>query len=40
VPILLIFYFCALATLSLYQINRADHTENLRRLAEPSDSGG
>ncbi|MGK0474347.1 MAG: GPH family glycoside/pentoside/hexuronide:cation symporter [Candidatus Azotimanducaceae bacterium] len=40
VPILLIFYFFALATLSLYQINRADHTENLRRLAEPAESEG
>ena len=33
-PVLWFFYFAAIAVLSMYQINREDHTENLRRLAE------
>ena len=37
IPVLLVFYLSALATLSLYQINRADHSANLRRLAEPKE---
>ena len=37
IPVLLMFYLSALATLSLYQINRADHSANLRRLAEPKE---
>ncbi len=35
VPVILFFYMFALIVLSLYRINRADHSENLRRLAEP-----
>jgi len=34
VPTLLFFYFIALAVLSIYRINREDHSENLRKLAE------
>lgn len=34
VPTLLFFYFFALAVLSVYKINREDHSENLRKLAE------
>jgi glycoside/pentoside/hexuronide:cation symporter, GPH family len=37
IPVLLVFYLSALATLSMYQINRADHSANLRRLAEPKE---
>lgn len=33
-PVLWFFYFASIAVLSMYQINREDHTENLRRLAE------
>lgn len=32
VPILLFFYLFALSVLSIYKINREDHTENLRKL--------
>lgn len=38
VPILLIFYLFSLSVLSLYKINREDHTENLRKLSEPQTS--
>ena len=34
VPTLLFFYLFALAVLSVYKINREDHSENLRKLAE------
>lgn len=34
VPTLLFFYLFALAILSVYKINREDHSENLRKLAE------
>ncbi len=34
VPTLLFFYLFALAILSVYKINRKDHSENLRKLAE------
>jgi len=34
VPTLLFFYLFALAVLSVYRINREDHSENLRKLAE------
>ena len=34
VPTLLFFYLFALAVLSFYKINREDHSENLRKLAE------
>ncbi len=34
VPTLLFFYLLALAVLSIYRINREDHSENLRKLAE------
>jgi GPH family glycoside/pentoside/hexuronide:cation symporter len=34
VPTLLFFYLFALAVLSIYKINREDHSENLRKLAE------
>jgi Na+/melibiose symporter-like transporter len=34
VPTILFFYLSALTVLSLYKINRQDHTDNLRRLAE------
>lgn len=33
-PVLWFFYFAAIAVLSMYQINREDHDDNLRRLAE------
>lgn len=32
-PVLWFFYFASIAVLSMYQINREAHTENLRRLA-------
>ncbi len=35
VPVLLFFYLFALCVLSLYQINRQDHSANLHRLANP-----
>jgi len=34
VPTVLFFYLLALAVLSIYRINREDHTENLRKLAD------
>ena len=34
VPTLLFFYLLALGVLSIYRINREDHSENLRKLAE------
>jgi Na+/melibiose symporter-like transporter len=34
VPTLLFFYLFALAVLTVYKINREDHSENLRKLAE------
>jgi glycoside/pentoside/hexuronide:cation symporter, GPH family len=34
VPTILLFYLSALTVLSLYRINRQDHTDNLRQLAE------
>jgi len=34
VPTILFFYLSALTVLSLYKINRQDHTDNLRQLAE------
>ena len=33
IPILAVFYLFALSALSLYRINREDHSENLRRLS-------
>ncbi len=38
VPTLLFFYLFALAVLSVYKINREDHSENLRKLAEVDDA--
>ena len=38
VPVLLFFYLFALTVLSLYKINREDHSENLRKLAEVDDA--
>lgn len=32
IPVILFFYFAALGVLTLYKINRDDHTDNLRRL--------
>ncbi|MBA57577.1 MAG: sugar transporter [Gammaproteobacteria bacterium] len=36
VPVLMFFYLAAVAVLSLYRINRRDHSENLRRLSKSS----
>ncbi len=33
IPVILFFYLAAVGVLSLYKINREDHTENLRRLS-------
>lgn len=33
VPVILVFYLAALSVLTMYRINREDHTENLRRLS-------
>ena len=34
VPVLMVFYLAAVAVLSLYKINREDHSDNLRLLSK------